>query len=115
MMDFADSSFLASLYLRESTTKRAHAALQTSKRALAVTSLSLLELRNAFNRAVHLRRISPGQRDALCSDRHTPVLGTRSLDLLHVAAALLLDAKLFFSFDERQRTVAASEGLKVKP
>jgi hypothetical protein len=144
MMDFADSSFLASLYLRESTTKRAHAALQTSKRALAVTSLSLLELRNAFNRAVHLRRISPGQRDALwrdlesdiergflvpaaldsaawhaqardLSDRHTPVLGTRSLDLLHVAAALLLDAKLFFSFDERQRTVAASEGLKVKP
>ena len=44
-----------------------------------------------------------------------PTLGTRSLDLLHVAAALVLDTKVFFSFDDRQRKAAASEGLKVKP
>jgi hypothetical protein len=49
------------------------------------------------------------------SDRYTPALGTRSLDLLHVAAALVLGARDFFSFDDRQRKAAAGEGLKVKP
>jgi hypothetical protein len=49
------------------------------------------------------------------SDQYTPTLGTRSLDLLHVAAALVLESKIFFSFDDRQRKAAASEGLKVKP
>ena len=49
------------------------------------------------------------------SDRYTPTLATRSLDLLHVAAAVLLGAKVFYSFDERQRRAAAGEGLRVKP
>jgi hypothetical protein len=39
----------------------------------------------------------------------------RSLDLLHVAAALILEARVFFSFDDRQRKAAAGEGLNVKP
>jgi len=34
---------------------------------------------------------------------------------MHVAAALLLKAEMFLSFDERQRKVAKAEGLKVKP
>jgi hypothetical protein len=34
---------------------------------------------------------------------------------LHIAAALVLEAKMFFSFDDKQRRAAASEGLKVKP
>jgi hypothetical protein len=104
----------------------------------------MLELRNAFNRAVQRQRITAAQRDALwqdveadiasgflvltpvasdelhrkareLSDRHTPTLGTRSLDLLHIAAASILGAKEFFSFDDRQRKAAAGEGLKVKP
>ena len=49
------------------------------------------------------------------ADRHSARLGTRSLDLMHVAAALLLKADVFFSFDERQRKSAKAEGLKVKP
>jgi predicted nucleic acid-binding protein len=39
----------------------------------------------------------------------------RTLDVLHVAAALLLEAKILASFDERQRRLAASVGLKVLP
>ena len=50
---------------------------------------------------------------AALSDCYTPRLATRSLDLLHVAAATLLGAKVFYSFDERQRKAAAGEGLKV--
>ncbi len=144
MVAFADTGFIASLYLEESTSKAADAALGSKRQSLAVTPLTLLELRNAFNRSVQRQRITIAQRDALwqdveadiasgflvpmpvdsgalhkkarqLSDRHTPTLGTRSLDLLHVAAALLLEAKVFFSFDERQRKAAASEGFKVKP
>lgn len=144
MVAFADTGFIASLYLEESTSEAADAALGAKREPLPLTPLALLELRNAFNRSVQRRRITMAQRDALwqdveadiasgflvptpvaadelhkkarqLSDRHTPTLGTRSLDLLHVAAALLLGAKEFFSFDDRQRKAAASEGMKVKP
>jgi predicted nucleic acid-binding protein len=144
MVAFADTGFIASLYLEESTSNAADAALGTNREPLPLTPLVALELRNAFNRAVQRQRITAAERDALwrdveadiadgflvptpvasgqlhdqarqLSDRYTPTLGTRSLDLLHVAAALLLGAKVFFSFDDRQRKVAASEGLKVKP
>ena len=144
MVAFADTGFIASLYLKESTSAPARAAIQAPPVVLPLTPLAALELRNAFNRAVQRQRISVAQRDALwqdveadiasgflvltpvasdelhhkarqLSDRYTPTLGTRSLDLLHVAAALVLEAKVFFSFDDRQRKAAASEGLKVKP
>jgi hypothetical protein len=144
MVAFADTGFLASLYLKESTSAAARSAIQSGAVVLPYTPLVALELRNAFNRGVQRRVITVAQRDALwqdvetdiaggflvptpvassqlhdkalqLSDRHTPVFGTRSLDLLHVAAALILESKIFFSFDERQRKAAASEGLKVKP
>jgi predicted nucleic acid-binding protein len=144
MVAFADTGFIASLYLEESTSQAADAALGNRREPLPLTPLVMLELRNAFNRAVQRQRITTAQRDALwqdveadvasgflvtvpvaagplhetarkLSDRHTPVLGTRSLDLLHVATALVLEAKVFFSFDDRQRKAAASEGLEVKP
>jgi predicted nucleic acid-binding protein len=40
---------------------------------------------------------------------------TRTLDVLHVAVALLLEAKILASFDERQRRLAAGVGLQVLP
>jgi len=49
------------------------------------------------------------------STRHTPTLGTRTLDLLHVAAALELGCTDFLSFDNRQRQAAQAEGLNVLP
>jgi predicted nucleic acid-binding protein len=144
MVAFADTGFIASLYLEESTSQAADAAMAGRREPLPLTPLALLELRNAFNRAVQRRRISAAERDALwqdveadiargflvptsvaseelhnkarqLSDRHTPTLGTRSLDLLHVAAALLLEATVFYSFDDRQRKAAAAEALKVRP
>jgi predicted nucleic acid-binding protein len=144
MVVFADTGFIGSLYLKESTSAAARAAIQSELVVLPYTPLVALELRNAFNRAIQRGRITMAQRDALwqdveadiaggflvptpvpsgplhdrarqLSDRHTPALGTRSLDLLHVAAALVLESKIFFSFDDRQRKAAASEGLKIKP
>ena len=40
-------------------------------------------------------------------------VGTRTLDLLHVAVACLLDAKEFITSDQRQSDLAEREGLKV--
>ncbi len=49
------------------------------------------------------------------SSRHSGGIGTRSLDLLHVAAALEADCAAFASWDERQRKCAALAGLKLIP
>lgn len=49
------------------------------------------------------------------SDRHAAIVGCRTLDLLHIAVALSLGVEIFVTFDERQRAVAKSEGLTVKP
>jgi predicted nucleic acid-binding protein len=49
------------------------------------------------------------------SSTRTKAGGQRALDILHVATALHLGAQELLTFDERQRTLAAAEGLKVKP
>jgi predicted nucleic acid-binding protein len=43
--------------------------------------------------------------------RHGPRLGMRTLDSLHVAAALDLGAKAFWTFDQRQAKLAGAVGL----
>jgi len=40
------------------------------------------------------------------SRQHTPKLGTRTLDVLHVASALMLGCKSFVTYDERQAALA---------
>jgi len=49
------------------------------------------------------------------SRRHTITGGHRSLDILHVATALVSEAEELLTFDKRQRKLARAEGLKVKP
>ena len=49
------------------------------------------------------------------SAKHSGNIGTRSLDILHVAAALESRCTGFASFDERQRKIAARAGLIVTP
>lgn len=43
--------------------------------------------------------------------RHVAALGARTLDTLHVAAALELHATVFWSFDQRQAALARAAGL----
>lgn len=45
--------------------------------------------------------------------RWTPQLGTRTLDILHVASALELGADTFYTFDHHQEKLAKAEGLIV--
>ena len=44
---------------------------------------------------------------------HGERLGTRAIDLLHVACALALESELFLTTDNRQAQLAKAEGLKV--
>jgi len=55
--------------------------------------------RAALKRAAALRR------------KHTPVLGCRFLDVLHVACALELQFKDFLTFDRRQQKLVKASGL----
>ena len=52
-------------------------------------------------------------RAAALSRTHTPTLGTRSADVLHVACALELGLRNFLTFDDRQRKLAAAVGLRL--
>ena len=45
------------------------------------------------------------------TQRRTRILGVRTLDLLHVASAVVLQADTFYSFDNDQRKLARAEGL----
>ncbi len=144
MKSYADTGFIVTLYKEEATSARAGALMARQKECIGLSHLSELEFFNALHLAVFRGEITANDADALQSlfyedvangvfvitpipanalfakaielaNRYSARLGTRSLDLLHVAAALLLKAEFFFSFDDRQRKVAKAEGLKVKP
>jgi predicted nucleic acid-binding protein len=53
------------------------------------------------------------KRATALSKQHSPTLGTRALDVLHVACALEEKLPNFLTFDERQQKLAKAVGLKV--
>ena len=58
----------------------------------------------------------PDQAFESCAElarRYGPKLGIRTLDSLHVACALELQAEKFWTLDERQAKLAKAEGLKI--
>lgn len=144
MSHYADSSFLVSCYVVDVNTPQAKSYLSRSSVPLAFTALHALEVRNAFELGVFRGLFSNVdsakawanlERDlrsgrlaktavnwpvafriaARLSEDHSAVIGARSLDILHVAAAKALRSVEFVSFDERQRTLAVAGGLKVAP
>ena len=48
------------------------------------------------------------------SKKHTTNIGSRSLDILHVASALSINADRFLTLDDRQTWLAELAGLKIK-
>lgn len=137
---YADSSFLVSCYLVDSNTTQAKAYLSANDVPLPFTTLHDLEVWNAIQlgvfrgmlkaeeakavranveadlRAGRLVRASvrwPAvfRRAVRLSEQHARVTGTRSLDILHVAAAKALHAVEFASFDNRQRALGVAVGL----
>ncbi len=146
MTTYVDSSALVPAYVPERFSTRARRAL-VATRHVPFTSLHELEVPNAFallagrgliseaeHRAIRMQlqddidaqrlvRVAPdwdrvfAQACALSAE-HTATLLTRSLDLLHVAAAHASECRTFVSADDRQLAVASASGLKavdIKP
>jgi predicted nucleic acid-binding protein len=144
-LTYADSGFVISLYLTtEGTSAQARKEVKRASKPILLSPLSLLEIRNALNFGINRGEITSDQRDAVLaeidaqiakgffrmveasqssiyakaqelSNKHTPTIATRSLDLMHLAAALLSAARTFLTFDKRQAKAAAAVGLLVKP
>lgn len=139
---YADPSALLKLYLNEPQSRAMAAWRSKQSGPLSVTHHGRVELVNGIALAAHRQFISAAaltaalaaldddfetgryrQTDLLwraalkrageLSRRYTATLGTRSLDVLHVASALELGLRRFVSFDERQQKLARAVGLKV--
>ena len=144
MKIYADTSVLFSLYVTDANSPKADAWRQANPVPLDFTGFHRLELRNALGLAVFQQRLTPAEsRDAWqeveqdlaagllvakpdlweklvreaesLAEQHTPAIGSRSLDILHVAAALVLGATEFCTLDTRQGKLAQLAGLKVQP
>jgi predicted nucleic acid-binding protein len=138
---YADTSFLASLYVLDDNSALAAARMKRAKLPLLIAAFGELELTNAVALRLFRKELSASQvkaahalirkdledgilmvsglpasafeRAKRIARRQTPRLGTRTLDVLHVASALVLQADTFYTFDTRQAKLAAGEGLLV--
>lgn len=142
MRVYADTSFFVSIYLTDDTHSREADRLFRANLGIFCTPLHLTEFTHSIEQNTFRHRISPregtqiyieferdrraglwhevGQPEltfAVSVDlarAHTAKLGTRTLDTLHVAAALELKAERFWTFDDRQAKLARAVGLKLK-
>lgn len=139
MVTCSDTSFLFSLYGNDANTPRAVAWMKKCKTPLTITSLGEFELGNALRFAEYRKAIAPGEaalfwaqyeadkaagrvRLQVCnladileeakrlSVTHTLTGAHRGFDILHVAAALKMNAARFLTFDDNQKKNAKAEG-----
>ena len=141
-MVYVDTSVIVKLYIREEFSRKASTWLQKNNEAVPLTSLHELEFINAIHLKRFRAEISPDEIRLLrsrfeehessgiyyrpqldwpvifshavdLSKKHTASIGSRSLDILHVAAALSIKADRFLTLDDRQTSLAALAGLKI--
>lgn len=139
---YVDPSALLKLYLNEPESRAMARWRHRTRGPLAVTHHGRVELFNALALAAHRRVISERiylsavaaldddfeqgryvqadllwraalDRAADLSRSFSRQLGTRSLDVIHVASALELKFRSFVTFDLRQQKLAKAVGLKV--
>src|ERR1043165_1629198 len=145
MMDaYFDSAIIVKLYVQEATSPDALRLVGACVAPSAVPQLQTLEIKNAIRLKAFRAEITAAemnqsiaafeqdiatgrwQRPAYAaaaveqkadelSAGHSATLGCRTLDIIHVAAALVLGIKEFVTFDGRQGALAKKVGLLVKP
>ena len=136
---YADTSFFVSIYLPDRHTSEVERRL-SSRPSLWMTPLHVAECTHAIEQHVFRKAITRSEADralqrfheyraqnvwreaslpdqafevcAQLAQRHAARLGVRTLDTLHVAAALELKAEHFWTFDGRQAKLALAAGLK---
>lgn len=98
------NAFGLRVFRKEITVSQAQASLDDFRSDLRDGVLQLRPLpEHCFERALELSRQTAGR------------LGTRTADILHVAAALEFEVDSFYSFDLQQRKLAKALHLKVAP
>jgi predicted nucleic acid-binding protein len=141
---YIDSGILVKLYATEVNTPEAISSVSCFTTPLPLTHFQELEVRNALRlkqgRGELTEReatlalgdfeadIGAGRyerpaydlaavfaRAEVLSRNHALTTKCRSLDVLHVAAALEIGSREFASFDERQRAMVRAAGLRVLP
>lgn len=142
MIAYADTSFLVPLFARDASSAIAIAAAAKAPpfliyplhRAEFENAIALCEFRDQLTpaearavRANFTRQLDAGVYVARpwpegawataegLSHRFTARLGVRTLDVLHVAAALESEAPAFYTLDARQRRLARLAGLRCLP
>ena len=141
MSTYADTSFLVSLYVFDDNSSHASASIPHISLPFLLTPLLETEIVNAFYLRIFRKDSSEKQirtslelfgkdvragvfelksfsseifrQAAQTSARRTAKFGTRTLDLLHVASAVSLQADKFSTFDRKQAELARAEGLVV--
>jgi len=140
---YIDPSILFSLYCVDWRTTAAINLMGTTHESLVISPFCELETLNAFGLSLFRKALTPTEAARIrnvfesdlktnmyrffpfppgafdlakvLSERITPVVGVRAADLLHIAAALELNATSFYTFDLRQHRAAHIAGLRVNP
>ena len=142
---YSDASYLVSAFGEDSNTLEAKCWLrQCADFPILITRLTVLEAETALRAAVADGRLTQEKMQAAMADIHRSVLEghlqrkdvphhqwfpqghrismhattgcvCRALDVLHVAAAVIVKAKGMLTFDKHQRELAKAEGLEVAP
>jgi predicted nucleic acid-binding protein len=144
MVIYVDTSVLFSLYVPDANSARADAWRQANPAPIEFHGFHRIELRNAMSLAVFQQRLTLAEAQAAWTQvqedlkagvlvskpdlwgktvqeaealatHHTPTTGSRSLDVLHVAAALASGATEFCTFDARQAKLVSLAGMLVRP
>lgn len=139
---YVDPSALRCLYVHDQRSRSFCAWRGRARGALPLTPFGRVELVNSIALAVFRRDISGDAGQAALSDldadiraghlfvadllwrqaldraadlsrRNTPAVGTRTLDVLHVASALVLGCRHFITYDARQAALARLAGLRI--
>jgi predicted nucleic acid-binding protein len=142
MSDYADTGVLCSLYAPDAHSERAILWMERQTGPVFFSWLNQVEFRNALRLRVYRKEITGAQRSAsinlMLSDlmagilqsvdppqagvlleterlsaTYSERLGTRSLDILHVAMAIVVGSGRFISFDHRQIKLAKAVGLDI--
>jgi predicted nucleic acid-binding protein len=138
---YVDPSFIVSLYSPDANSAAAARTVQASTGDRFMTTFGELEVVNALGLRIFRKEVSPAQaqssliefekdlrggvfqlrgltdpvleRARQLSRQATAKLGTRTADLLHVAAALELGVDYLYTFDLHQRKLAQSLHLRL--
>lgn len=141
-MIYVDTSVIVKLYVREDHSREVSAWLKANDEAIPLSPLHELEFTNAINLKRFRKEMAEGAAEKALktfneherrgvfyrpqvdwadvfaralnlSKDQTERMGSRALDIIHVALSLAIGADRVFTFDEKQSQLASAAGLQL--